>query len=52
MHNLNQSKSWKSLNNHYNEIKDISLNKLFNSYDIIGQSLYMHGVRNKHGFCR
>ena len=29
MHNLNQSKSWKSLNNHYNEIKDISLNKLF-----------------------
>ena len=29
MHNLNQSTSWKSLNNHYNEIKDISLNKLF-----------------------
>ena len=29
MHNLNQSNSWKSLNNHYNEIKDISLNKLF-----------------------
>ena len=29
MHNLNQSTSWKNLNNHYNEIKDISLNKLF-----------------------
>ena len=28
MHDLNQSNSWKSLNDHYNEIKNISLNKL------------------------
>ena len=29
MHDLNQLNAWKSLNDHYNEIKNISLNKLF-----------------------
>ena len=30
MHNLKRLKSWKSLKKHYNEVKKISLNNLFN----------------------
>ena len=33
MHNLNKLKSWKNLINHYDDIKKISLNRLFNKDD-------------------